>query len=101
MHLEVAAVETVVVADVPDIVTEFTLRDGRLVRSIARTPLPGRPVAFEQARRVAKFEALTAAPVTPAVRERIRTACLSVGQTPSMRAWAGIMRQNLRPGASS
>ena len=90
-----------VVADVPDIVTEFTLRDGRLVRSVARTPLPGRPVAFEQARRVAKFEALTAAPVTPAVRERIRTACLSVGQTPSMRAWAGIMRQNLRPGASS
>ena len=90
-----------VVADVLDIVTEFTLVDGRIVRTVARTPPPGQPVPFEQARRIAKFDALTGRAVTSAVRERVRAACLSVGQASSMRNWASIMRQTVRLGASS
>lgn len=90
-----------VVADVPDIVTEFTLRDGRIVRTVARTPPPGQPVPFEQPRRIAKFDALTARAVNQATRERVRAACLSVGQASSMRSWAAIMRQTVRLEASS
>ncbi|NBB16829.1 hypothetical protein GVN21_15805 [Caulobacter sp. SLTY] len=74
---------------------EFRLKDGRLLTAEARYPGPDEQAPPEEARRLAKFRALTADRLAPANQDRVMRHCRTLPEAGSMRAWAGELQSLL------
>lgn len=76
------------VAGPADLSVEIAMADGTRYLARARTPAVGKPAAFHQTERLAKFQGLTADRLSAERRNRLKALCLGVGTVPSMRGWA-------------